>query len=51
METRINEKIPGLQLIIPGLSIQVTGMKGPIAEGELPKCVEFGKKIATQLKT
>ena len=51
METRINEKIPRLKLILPGLSIQVNGMKGPIAEGELPKCVEFGKKIATQLKT
>ena len=51
METRINEKLPRVRLIIPGLSIQVNGMKGPIAEGELPKCVEFGKKIATQLKT
>jgi menaquinone-dependent protoporphyrinogen IX oxidase len=51
IERRINEKIPRLKRIIPGLSIQVTGMKGPIAEGELPKCVEFGKKIATQLKT
>jgi menaquinone-dependent protoporphyrinogen IX oxidase len=49
METRIMEKIPGLQRIRPGLSIQVTGMKGPIVEGELPQCVEFGKNIATQL--
>jgi menaquinone-dependent protoporphyrinogen IX oxidase len=49
METRIIEKLPGLQLIRPGLSIQVTGMKGPLVEGELPKCVEFGKNIATQL--
>jgi len=51
MEERINEKIPGLKLIVPGLSIKVNGMEGPIAEGELPKCVDFGKKIATQLKT
>jgi menaquinone-dependent protoporphyrinogen IX oxidase len=51
MEMRINEKIPRLKLIIPGLSIRVNGMKGPIAEGELPKCVQFGKKIAAQLKT
>jgi len=50
MEKRIGEKVPGLKLITPGLSIKVNGMKGPIAEGELPKCVDFGKKIATQLK-
>jgi flavodoxin len=51
MENRINEKIPGLKLIIPGLSIKVGDMKGPIVDGELPKCKEFGKKIANQLKT
>ncbi len=51
METRINEKVPKLKLIVPGLSIKVNGMKGPIAEEELPKCIDFGKKIATQLKT
>jgi flavorubredoxin len=51
MEERIGEKLPGLKLITLGLSIKVkTGlsMKGPIIEGELPKCVEFGRKIATQ---
>jgi flavorubredoxin len=51
MEKRISEKVPRLKLITPGLSIKVNGMEGPIAEGELLKCVEFGKKIATQLKT
>ena len=51
METRINEKVPRLKLIVPGLSIKVNGMKGPIVEEELPKCIDFGKKIATQLKT
>ena len=51
MERRIGEKVPGLKLIIPGLSIKVGGMKGPIVEGELPKCKDFGRKIATQLKT
>ena len=54
MEKRIGEKVPGLKLITPGLSIKVKtdlSMKGPIEEGELPKCVDFGKKIATQLKT
>jgi len=51
MEKRINEKVPGLKMIAPGLSIRVQGMKGPIAEGELPKCKDFGKKLATQIKT
>ncbi len=49
MEKRISEKIPRLKLIVPGLSIKVGGMKGPIVDGELPKCKEFGKKIANQL--
>ncbi len=51
MEKKINEKVPGLKLVAPGLSIKVQGMKGPILEGELPKCKEFGNKIATQMKT
>jgi hypothetical protein len=54
MEERIGEKLPGLKLIIPGLSIKVKSglsMKSPVEEGELPKCVDFGKKIATKLKT
>ena len=51
MEKRINEKVPGLKLITSGLSVMVGGFKGPIAEGELPKCREFGKKLATQIKT
>jgi len=49
MEKRIGEKIPGLKLIVPGLSIKVGGMEGPIVEGELPKCKEFGNKIAKKL--
>lgn len=51
MEDRINEKVPGLKQIAPGLSVKVQAMRGPIAEGELPKCREFGKRIANQLKT
>jgi len=49
-ERRIGEKVPGAKLAAPGLSIRVQGMKGPISEGELPKCKEFGNKIATQMK-
>lgn len=50
MEERIKKRIPGMDPITPGLSVKVEGMKGPIAEGELPKCREFGRRIAIQLK-
>ena len=51
MEKRIGEKVPGLKVIASGLSIKVQGTKGPIVEGELSKCKDFGKNIANQLKT
>ena len=50
MEKQIGEKAPGLKLIAPGLSVLVSGMQGPIAEGEIPRCKEFGNKIASRLK-
>jgi flavodoxin len=51
MEKRIEEKVPGLRRVAPGLSVRVQGIKGPIVDGELPKCREFGKMIAAQLKS
>ncbi len=51
MEKKIKEKAPGLKQIAPRLSIKVQGMKGPILEEDFPKCKEFGKTIATQMKT
>ena len=50
MEKQISEKVTGLKLVAPGLSIRVKGIKGPIIEGELPKCKEFGAKIANQIE-
>ena len=50
LEERIRDKVPGAKLAAPGLSIRVNGTKGPISEGELPKCKEFGTRIATQMK-
>ena len=50
MEKQINQKVPQLKLLTSGLSIRVEGMKGPITEGELPKCKEFGICIATKLQ-
>lgn len=46
IEREIREIAPGAQPITPGLSILVGGTKGPILDGELPKCEEFGKRIA-----
>ena len=50
LEKRISQNIPGAKVAAPGLSIRVRGMKGPILDGELPKCKEFGNKIAAQMK-
>ena len=50
MEKQIADKVPGLKLAAPGLSVKVGGMKGPIVEGELPRAKEFGEKIAKAIK-
>jgi flavodoxin len=50
MENQLSEKAPGLKIASPGLSIRVEGMRGPLSEGELPNCKEFGVIIANQLK-
>jgi flavorubredoxin len=50
LEQMVQKKVPNSNLIVPSLSIRVRGIPGPIVEGELPKCIEFGKKIATQLR-
>lgn len=51
MERQMGEKAPGLRRVASGLSVRVQGMKGPVAEGELPRCREFGRSIAVQLKS
>ena len=51
MEKGIGKKIPGSELMAPGLSIRVQAIKGPILDGELPKCREFGRKVATKIVT
>ncbi|MFX0004483.1 MAG: flavodoxin family protein [Candidatus Hermodarchaeota archaeon] len=48
METQINEKMPELKKLSPGLSIKVDGMKGPIANEDLPKCKDFGIKLVQE---
>jgi menaquinone-dependent protoporphyrinogen IX oxidase len=54
MEQQIGDLMPDLPRISPGLSIKVEGTgpsKGPIVEEELPKCKEFGVKLAQEYKS
>jgi flavorubredoxin len=50
MEVIVGKKLPNLKLFSPSLSVRVKGVTGPVAEGELAKCKEFGNRIANQLK-
>lgn len=50
MEKQMAEKVPGISLAVPGLSILVNGMRGPVSDGELPKCRDFGERIAIKIK-
>ena len=50
LEGMVQTKLPSLQLVLPGLSVRVNGVTGPVMAGELPKCVEFGRMIAVQLR-
>ena len=51
MEIIVEKKLPKLKLFSPSLSVRVKGVKGPVAEGELAKCIEFGNRIANQLSS
>jgi flavorubredoxin len=46
----VQAKLPALKLILPGLSVRVNGVRGPVISEELPKCEEYGAAIAAQLK-
>ena len=50
LEKMAEKKLTNLRLISPSLSIRVHGIPGPIVEGELPKCKDFGRRIASQVK-
>jgi flavorubredoxin len=49
LELTAKKKLPALDMLSSTLSIRVNGVSGPIVEGELPKCLEFGRKIAAKL--
>jgi len=50
LERQLEKKAPHIEVVSPGLSIKVDGIKGPVSEGELPKCREFGIKLANMMK-
>ncbi|MFX0089737.1 MAG: flavodoxin family protein [Candidatus Hodarchaeota archaeon] len=49
MEKIINEKVRGIGLADEGLSVKVEGMRGPLVEGALEECFEYGRKMASKL--
>ena len=46
MEKQINKIFPNSTNTLPGLSVKLNGIKGPIVEDDLPKCKEYGIKLA-----
>jgi flavodoxin len=50
LEKIVEKLLPNLKLLSPSLSVKVKGVTGPVVEGELSKCIDFGRGIANQLK-
>ena len=46
MEKQINKIFPNSTNTLPGLSVKLNGIKGPIVEDNLPECKEYGIKLA-----
>jgi flavorubredoxin len=49
MEKKLKEKASEINLLSPSLSMRVLGVTGPVFEGELDRCREFGRRIANQV--
>lgn len=50
LEAKVHEKLPGIWLI-GSLSSKVTGRKGPLADNEESKALEFGIQFGQKLVT
>ncbi len=50
MVTMVEKKLPDVMSLEPSLSVHVKGVSGPVMDGELSRCVEFGKLIAHQMR-
>ena len=51
LEIIVGKKLPNLKIFSPSLSVRVKGVTGPVVEGELTKCKEFGNRVANQLSS
>ncbi|RDE10717.1 MAG: hypothetical protein C4K49_12820 [Candidatus Thorarchaeota archaeon] len=49
LEQKIRQKLPGMRLVIPGLSAEVRSRTGPLVEEEIPRASQFGKIIGEAL--
>lgn len=50
LEKIIENKLPGIEFVMSGLSCKVEGRKGPLAEGEKERAFEFGVRFAKRLQ-
>jgi len=46
MEEILREQEPNLHFSLSGLSVVVEGSKGPVRQGDLLKCRQFGMRLA-----
>jgi flavodoxin len=49
LEVMAQTNLPKLKLLLPGLSVHVRGVSGPIVDGEMLKCIAFSKRLAHQV--
>ncbi len=49
MEKIVEKTLPNMKLLSPTLSVRVKGVTGPVVDGELPKCQDFGRRVGKQL--
>ena len=49
MEEQIEKTIPDLKKIISGLQVGVKGIKGPLSDGELSRCKNFGIELIKKI--
>lgn len=50
LEKIIEDKLPGIEFVMSGLSCKVKGRKGPLADGERERAFEFGVRLASKLQ-
>jgi flavorubredoxin len=49
LEAHLRERLPGVSIIMGGLSAKVRSRTGPVEEEELPKSEAFGTELGTRL--